>query len=103
MGNSCCEFICLDDTLTKTSSDGHGPDGGTDISLRFIATAVTIILSLFLFIFLIHRLRQRKIRGNSSVLYVWHDIWNKVLFVAEMTLHHITEYFLGIVLITTIF
>jgi hypothetical protein len=31
---------------------------------------VTIILSLFLFIFLIHRLRQRKIRGNFSVVYV---------------------------------
>jgi len=67
VGNSCCEFICLDDTLPKTSSDGNGPDGGTDISLRFIATAVTIILSLFLFIFLIHRLRQRKIRGTFIV------------------------------------
>jgi hypothetical protein len=71
VGDSCCEFICLDDTLPKTSSDGNGTDGGTDVSLVFIATAVTFIVSLFVFIFLIHHLRQWKKRGTFIVLYLW--------------------------------
>nr|CAD7264218.1 unnamed protein product [Timema shepardi] len=64
VGNSCCEFICLDDTLPKNSADL--PDSGTDLGLRLIASAVTAILSLSLLIFLIHRLRQRKIRGRQN-------------------------------------
>ncbi|PSN45587.1 hypothetical protein C0J52_15085 [Blattella germanica] len=66
VGNSCCEFICLDDTLPKTSGDGTGPDSNTDLGLRLIASAVTAILSLSLLFFLIHRLRQRKIRGRQN-------------------------------------
>jgi hypothetical protein len=63
VGNSCCEFICLDDTLPK--SDGN-PENSTDFGLRVIASAITAILFLSLFFFLIHRLRQRKIRGRQN-------------------------------------
>ncbi|XP_071449849.1 uncharacterized protein [Hetaerina americana] len=66
LGNSCCEFICLDDTLPKTTSDGTGNENGADLGLRLIASAVTAILSLSLLFFLIHRLRQRKIRGRQN-------------------------------------
>lgn len=65
VGNSCCEFICLDDTLGK---DGSGHDINADLGLRLIASAITAILSLSLLFFLIHRLRQRKIRGRQTQL-----------------------------------
>ncbi|BES88070.1 DiGeorge syndrome critical region gene 2 [Nesidiocoris tenuis] len=63
VGNSCCEFLCLDDTLGKSDSD-H--DFNADLGLRLIATAITAILSLSLLVFLFHRLRQRKIRGRQN-------------------------------------
>ncbi|XP_073977865.1 uncharacterized protein isoform X1 [Rhodnius prolixus] len=63
VGNSCCEFICLDDTLGKSDSE-H--DFNADLGLRLIATAITAILSLSLLFFLLHRLRQRKIRGRQN-------------------------------------
>ncbi|KAG8222479.1 hypothetical protein J437_LFUL000841 [Ladona fulva] len=66
LGNSCCEFICLDDTLPKTTSDGTGNENGAEFGLRLIASAVTAILCLSLLFFLIHRLRQRKIRGRQN-------------------------------------
>ncbi|KAK2588825.1 hypothetical protein KPH14_001697 [Odynerus spinipes] len=64
-GETCCELICLNDTNDK--SDGSGTnlvEGGAnyDIGLRSVASFVTAILSLSLLFFLIHRLRQRKIR-----------------------------------------
>ncbi|KAF4526557.1 hypothetical protein B566_EDAN009127 [Ephemera danica] len=61
MGNSCCEFICLDDTLPKADGEGN-----TDLGLRLIASAISAIVSLSLIFFLIHRLRQRKIRGRRN-------------------------------------
>ncbi|XP_063223377.1 integral membrane protein DGCR2/IDD-like [Bacillus rossius redtenbacheri] len=66
VGNSCCEFICLDDTLSKTSPEGGAGEGGTDLGLRLIASTVTAVLSLSLLFFLIHRLRQRKKRGRQN-------------------------------------
>ncbi|XP_066994047.1 uncharacterized protein [Anabrus simplex] len=67
LGNSCCEFICLDDTLQKHPRPNNTVlDTGTDLGLRLIASAVTAILSLSLLFFLIHRLRQRKIRGRQN-------------------------------------
>ncbi|XP_022914781.1 uncharacterized protein [Onthophagus taurus] len=56
MGTLCCEFKCLDDLLTA-----H--DDTYDVALRFIASAVTAILSLSLLFFLFHRLKRRK--GNT--------------------------------------
>ncbi|XP_029670915.1 putative GPI-anchored protein pfl2 [Formica exsecta] len=68
-GDTCCEFICLDDTLTISNDkiDGAGTnviDGNAnyDIGLRSVASFVTAIFSLSLLFFLIHRLRQRKIQ-----------------------------------------
>lgn len=69
VGNTCCEFICMDDTLS-VGGDGNGGSGGSmgdgsatsDMGLRLVASCVTAILSLSLIFFLIHRLRQRKIR-----------------------------------------
>lgn len=79
MGNSCCEFKCLDDILGPNgvssggatgSATGNGAKtnvyGGStpadtyDIALRLIASLVTAVLSLSLLFFLIHRLRRKK-------------------------------------------
>ncbi|XP_018308533.1 uncharacterized serine-rich protein C215.13 isoform X1 [Mycetomoellerius zeteki] len=69
-GNTCCEFICLDETLSSISNDKtdeaetNAIDGNAnyDIGLRSVASFVTAIFSLSLLFFLIHRLRQRKIQ-----------------------------------------
>ncbi|XP_019888505.2 uncharacterized protein LOC105283270 isoform X1 [Ooceraea biroi] len=67
-GDTCCEFICLDNTLlSNDKTDGGGSnviDGSAnyDIGLRSVASFVTAIFSLSLLFFLIHRLRQRKIQ-----------------------------------------
>ncbi|XP_051161477.1 uncharacterized protein LOC127281676 isoform X2 [Leptopilina boulardi] len=69
-GNTCCEFICMDDTLSsgsneKTEGDGTAiseGNGNYDTGLRLVASCITAVLSLSLLFFLIHRLRQRKIR-----------------------------------------
>ncbi|XP_043261174.1 uncharacterized protein LOC122402451 isoform X2 [Colletes gigas] len=69
-GDVCCEYICLDDTLSSLSNDktdgiGSNTTDATanyDIGLRSVASFVTVVLSLSLLFFLIHRLRQRKIR-----------------------------------------
>ncbi|XP_070155123.1 serine-rich adhesin for platelets isoform X3 [Polyergus mexicanus] len=72
-GDTCCEFICLDDTLSVSNdkTDGAGTnviDGNAnyDIGLRSVASFVTAIFSLSLLFFLIHRLRQRKIQGREN-------------------------------------
>ncbi|XP_011859635.1 PREDICTED: putative GPI-anchored protein PB15E9.01c isoform X2 [Vollenhovia emeryi] len=73
-GNTCCEFICLDDTLSPISNDKadetgtNAIDGNAnyDIGLRSIASFVTALFSLSLLFFLIHRLRQRKIQGREN-------------------------------------
>ncbi|XP_033329133.1 uncharacterized protein LOC117221918 [Megalopta genalis] len=66
----CCQYICLDDRLSsilnyKTDGIGNNATDTTpnyDIGLRSVASFVTAVLSLSLLFFLIHRLRQRKIR-----------------------------------------
>lgn len=66
VGNTCCEFKCLDDILTGT--DGYKET--YDVALRFIASAVTAVLSLSLLFFLFHRLRRRKLllhRQNQQI------------------------------------
>ncbi|KAG0709112.1 Integral membrane protein DGCR2/IDD [Chionoecetes opilio] len=63
LGRSCCDFICLDDMLPKLP-DANSPS--TDLGLRMVASAVTAILSLALLLFLIHRLRQRRLRAQQQ-------------------------------------
>lgn len=53
MGSSCCEFICLDDTLGASSTS-------SDIGIWLIATGITATVSLTLLFFVINRFRQRK-------------------------------------------
>ncbi|XP_076665346.1 uncharacterized protein LOC143367428 [Andrena cerasifolii] len=68
-GDICCDYLCLDDTLSVSNdkADGIGSNAtdataNYDIGLRSVASFVTAVLSLSLLFFLIHRLRQRKIR-----------------------------------------
>ncbi|XP_012224767.2 serine-rich adhesin for platelets isoform X2 [Linepithema humile] len=70
-GDTCCEFICLDDinlsSMSNDKADGTGTnaiDGNADydIGLRSVVSFVTAIFSLSMLFFLIHRLRQRKIQ-----------------------------------------
>lgn len=71
-GTACCEFICLDDTLSSVTHDKTDVNGGNtsdpsanyDLGLRLVASCITAVLSLSLLLYLIHRLRQRKIRGE---------------------------------------
>ncbi|KAK4302503.1 hypothetical protein Pmani_025411 [Petrolisthes manimaculis] len=64
LGQSCCDFLCLDDMLPKLPDAGTG-GASTDLGLRMVASAVTAILSLALFLFLVHRLRQRRLRAHQ--------------------------------------
>ncbi|KAG8041778.1 hypothetical protein G9C98_007082 [Cotesia typhae] len=74
IGTPCCEFICLDDTLSSVTNDktdgieGNNGDSSAsyDLGLRLVASCITAILSLSLLFFLIHRLRQRKIRAGRQ-------------------------------------
>lgn len=54
IGSSCCEFICLDDTLANSSDKSY------DFGMWLVASGVTATLSLTLLFFLINRLRRRK-------------------------------------------
>ncbi|RXG73770.1 Integral membrane protein DGCR2/IDD [Armadillidium vulgare] len=62
VGESCCDFICLDDILPTINKDHEDIGTSPDTGLRMVASAITAILSLALLLFLIHRLRQRKLR-----------------------------------------
>ncbi|XP_063612912.1 uncharacterized protein LOC134786298 [Penaeus indicus] len=64
IGALCCDFICLDDILPKIPDGKINPS--TDLGLRMVASAVTAILSLALLLFLIHRLRQRRLRAQQQ-------------------------------------
>lgn len=64
VGKTCCDFICLDDILPKVP-DNNGTTT-TDLGLRMVASAITAILSLALLLFLIHRLRQRRLRAQQQ-------------------------------------
>ncbi|XP_011500129.1 PREDICTED: putative GPI-anchored protein PB15E9.01c [Ceratosolen solmsi marchali] len=72
-GNTCCELICVDDSRSSINHkvDGNGTsmvDGNTnyDLGLRLVASCITALLCLGLLIFLIHRLRQRKLRAERQ-------------------------------------
>ncbi|XP_076045312.1 uncharacterized protein LOC143027720 [Oratosquilla oratoria] len=65
VGTSCCDFICLDKVLPHIPDGDHPNQNSTDLGLRMVASAVTAILSLALLFFLIHRLRQRRLRAQQ--------------------------------------
>ncbi|XP_039291139.1 uncharacterized protein LOC111061103 [Nilaparvata lugens] len=68
VGNSCCEFICLDDTF-----GGKGGEAAdllaSEYGLRLIGGAITIILCLSFVCFSVHRIRQRKITGRQQQMH----------------------------------
>lgn len=70
-GARCCDFVCLDD-LSSGKTDVVSLEG--DFGLRLIASVITAILSFSLLFFLIHRLRQRKIRCKLISSYIKHSL-----------------------------
>lgn len=100
IGTPCCEFICLDDTLSSVTNDktdlieGSSGDSGAnsnyDLGLRLIASCATAILSLSLLFFLIHRLRQRKIRGE--IFFVSYSLYFSCSFLILIIIITINEF-----------
>ncbi|ODN03956.1 Integral membrane protein DGCR2/IDD [Orchesella cincta] len=71
VGNSCCDFICLDDSLNNNGPNTGGPYLSRPVEIanfvpKVVIAAVTAMLSLSLLFFLIHRLRQRHIQGRLN-------------------------------------
>ncbi|CAL8138732.1 unnamed protein product [Orchesella dallaii] len=72
VGNSCCDFICLDDSLNNNGGPNTGgpylsrPVEIANFVPKVVIAAVTAMLSLSLLFFLIHRLRQRHIQGRLN-------------------------------------
>ncbi|XP_014234168.1 uncharacterized protein LOC106657273 isoform X2 [Trichogramma pretiosum] len=67
-GDICCEVICLDE-VSNEKSDGTNildNNAGLSLGLRLVASCIIALLSLALLIFLIHRLRQRKLRAGEQ-------------------------------------
>lgn len=72
----------MDDAISSTTNDkvdGNGTsvaDSSTnyDLGLRLVASCITALLSLGLLIFLIHRLRRRKIRGILVFFYILYNV-----------------------------
>ncbi|GFO41210.1 integral membrane protein dgcr2/idd [Plakobranchus ocellatus] len=65
---ACCEYVCLDDGSVPGNGSRPGDGGGTgdgesvtNLSLRLIASTVTSFLVLALLLFMVHRLRQRRL------------------------------------------
>ncbi|XP_035211180.1 uncharacterized protein LOC118185442 isoform X2 [Stegodyphus dumicola] len=66
LSDKCCEFVCLDrDFPNKASGNSTYPDSDTlsttNLGLRLVASTVTSFLILALLLFMIHRLRQRRL------------------------------------------
>ncbi|GFY57903.1 hypothetical protein TNIN_432841 [Trichonephila inaurata madagascariensis] len=66
LSDKCCEFVCLDrDFPNKASGNSTYPDADTlsttNLGLRLVASTVTSFLILALLLFMIHRLRQRRL------------------------------------------
>ncbi|GBN29433.1 Integral membrane protein DGCR2/IDD [Araneus ventricosus] len=66
LSDKCCEFVCLDrDFPNKASGNSTYPDtdtlSTTNLGLRLVASTVTSFLILALLLFMIHRLRQRRL------------------------------------------
>ncbi|KAF2350999.1 hypothetical protein FHG87_018244 [Trinorchestia longiramus] len=88
VGTTCCDFICLDDVLPNRPGghpigrlpDGtHYPAGGNGIiphihengenslGMRLAAAILTALMAFVLLLFLVHRLRQRRITAQQYV------------------------------------
>lgn len=69
LSDKCCEFVCLDrDYPNKASGNGTYPGkddsdalNTTNLGLRLVASTVTSFLILALLLFMVHRLRQRRL------------------------------------------
>ncbi|KAG8195247.1 hypothetical protein JTE90_028398 [Oedothorax gibbosus] len=66
LSDKCCEFVCLDrDFPNKAQGNGTYTDSDalstTNLGLRLVASTVTSFLILALLLFMIHRLRQRRL------------------------------------------
>lgn len=77
VNDKCCEFVCLDgdfnaiggirtfntSIITRGSEDGRGhvSISTNNLGLRLIASTITSFLILALLLFMIHRLRQRRL------------------------------------------
>ncbi|CAL1543642.1 unnamed protein product, partial [Lymnaea stagnalis] len=66
---ACCEYVCINDGVstgenaTDNGSNNKKDEGEsiTNLSLRLIASTVTSFLVLALLLFMVHRLRQRRL------------------------------------------
>lgn len=60
LNDKCCDFVCLDLPGVNTTKETD-PLTPTNLGLRLVASAVTSFLILALLLFMIHRLRQRRL------------------------------------------
>ncbi|XP_059141141.1 uncharacterized protein LOC131928975 [Physella acuta] len=61
---ACCEYVCVDNGVANGNVTGDNSNDGesiTNLSLRLIASTVTSLLVLALLLFMVHRLRQRRL------------------------------------------
>lgn len=70
LGDSCCDFICIDDVMPSLPEGGDGDHRQRQSSLgvRLAAAILTALMAFVLLLFLVHRLRQRRITGGCRLL-----------------------------------
>ena len=66
LGATCCDFICMDDVLPSLPEGGDGDPRESSLGVRLAAAILTALMAFVLLLFLVHRLRQRRITGQFS-------------------------------------